>query len=290
MPGEKRPEDNGPREDVGFWKTGLGYVTQIGIILAAVAGIIGGVASLTGGGGSSDGASAGTFTPASKLQVVDLAVSGGVERQCINDPPGPQRLDLTVRNVGDQPAVVKRVGLRVRATGYLRIPQAGGGLEPSKNYDILLPANPRLGQLFIYKVSQEVKARGDDRFTLRLDEPQQARQGGDRLYQLDMLLYHDTATTPIDAGTAIVSTPFIPDKSFFWAGVLPVMRPSYKGSGPLMTMKENEKTLRRMLALPGERAPELTTDLVDVPLTSATPCLPSGRSPTAPQEPSSGTG
>src|SRR5450755_2340112 len=105
MPGEKRPEDNGPREDVGFWKTGLGYVTQIGIILAAVAGIIGGVASLTGGGGSSDGASAGTFTPASKLQVVDLAVSGGVERQCINDPPGPQRLDLTVRNVGDQPAV-----------------------------------------------------------------------------------------------------------------------------------------------------------------------------------------
>jgi hypothetical protein len=34
----------------GFWKTTLGYLTQVGIILGAVAGIVAGIAALTGNG------------------------------------------------------------------------------------------------------------------------------------------------------------------------------------------------------------------------------------------------
>jgi hypothetical protein len=161
--------------------------------------------------------------------------------------------------------VIKRLGFRIRATGLLTIPQAGGGLEPSKDYDVLLPGTPRVGQLVVYKISQEVQPRANDRFTVRLDEPEPERQLGPRLYQLDVLLYHDTTAAPVKAGTALVAVPYRPDKSFFWAGVAPSDRGDY-GNIPPPSMKENEKTFRRMMALPGEQPPELTLDLVDVPV------------------------
>ncbi len=209
-------------------------------------------------------------------------MSGGNPARCLNDPPDPSRLDLTVRNIGDQPAVIKRLGLRVRDTGLLRIPQAGGGLEPSKDYDVLLPARPRVGELAVYKLSQEVEPRASDRFTVRLDEPEPYRQIGPRLYELDVLLYHDTSMAPVKAGTALVAVPYLPSKDLFWAGVAPDSRSGWAGSGALSTMKGNEKTFRRMLALPGERSPEMNSELVDVPVTGnePNPCTPSGKSRT----------
>ena len=266
-------------EPRGFWRSGLGYLTQLGIVLTAVAAIVGGIASFTGDKGSGAASRPGA-TPTAKLQAVDLAVSGGDPTRCINDPPDPVRLDLTVRNVGDQPAVVKRLGFRVRDTGLLEIPQAGGGLEPSKDYDILFPGKPRVGQLAVYKISQEVRRRANDRFTVRLDEPEPDRQLGVRLYQLDVLLYHDTSTAPVKAGTALVAVPHLPDKGFFrsgnsWAQGDP------GDQAPVLTMDENEKTYRRMLALTGERSPDLNRDLVDVPVAGLprNECLPSGKSP-----------
>ena len=86
--------------------------------------------------------------------------------------------------------------------------------------------------------------------------PEPERQVGQRLYQLDVLLLHDTRTTPIKAGTVLVAAPYIPDKRFFWAGVPPEFRPSYEGSVPGQTMESNETTFRRMLKLSGERAPD----------------------------------
>jgi hypothetical protein len=268
----------------GFWRTGLGYVTQIGIILGAVAAIIGGIASLSSDDGGPGG---GDPTP----QVADLTVAGGLTVKCVNAPPDPPRLDMTIRNPADQPTVIKRLGFRVRASGLLRIPQAGGGLEPSKAYDVLLPARPRIGQLLLYKVSQKIEPHDVDRFTVRLDEPEPERQLGSRLYQLDVLLYHDIARSPIKAGTVLVSAPALPDKSYFWSGVAPARRAGY-GNKPLPTMTTNEKTLRRMLALPGERAPELSGDLVDAPVSDerdGNPCRSrkSARAqPPLPEEPS----
>lgn len=161
----------------------------------------------------------------------------------------------------------------------LTIPQAGGGLEPSRNYDILLPPEPRAGQLVRYKLSQQVEPGTSDRFTVRMDQPEPERQLGIRLYQLEVLLYHDTATAPLKAGTALVATPYVPDKLYFATGIPPDLRAGYKGSDALGTMQTNEATLRRMLALDGERAAGLDADLVDVPVTGKepTPCLPSGK-------------
>jgi hypothetical protein len=213
--------------------------------------------------------------PDSNLELVDLAVSGGARPRCLHDPPNPQRIDLTVRNTGDLPALVKRVAFRVTNFGLIRIPQAGGGLEPSKDYDILLPPNPRIGQSVAYKVSQQIPPRMLDRFTVRLDVPEPARQEGDRLYQLDVSLLHDTDARPMKAGTVVVSAPNLPAKDFFWAGVPPKLRAGFRGSTPFHTMVANERVFRRMLALPGERSPELALDLVDVPATDTTsgnPC------------------
>lgn len=269
----------------GFWKTGLGYMTQFGIALTAVAGIVGGIATITGSGGA-DRASA-----APALDVLDLTVSGEEKPVCLGDPLDPPRLDITVRNTGRQPALITRLGLRVRATGLLTIPQAGGGLDPSKNYDVLLPAKPRVGQLLLYKLSQEVGPRASDRFTVRLDQPEPSRQIGVRLYQLEVMLHHDDERTPLDAGTALVAVPYVPGKDFFWSGVAPEFRSSYTDSPVVDILEDNEKTFRRMLALPGARPASLSLDIVDVPVTSSNPnlCGPSTRrgEPT-PQEPLGG--
>ena len=160
-----------------FWKSSLGYATQVVGLVGAILAIVTAVITLTGGGDSGTGAvrSSTQDTPRPKLQVVDLAIAGGHREMCLDDNPDPQRLDVTVRNTGNQPAVIKRLGLRVLKAGLLRIP-ASGGIEPSKAYDILLPPKPTPGEVVRYKLSQEVKPRADDRFTVRMDEPQAARQ------------------------------------------------------------------------------------------------------------------
>jgi hypothetical protein len=227
---------------------------------------------------SGKGASA--SSPTTNLEVVDLAVSGGVQRQCLSDPPArPQTIDLTVRNTGDMPSLVKRIVFRVTAFGRLTTPGGiGGGLEPSKNYDVVLPPDPRIGQTLTYKVSQRIPPRDVDRFTIKVDLPEPVRSSLEftRLYHLDVMLLHDTETAPTEAGKVLVSAPFLPEKSMFWAGIAPIHRSGYKDF--LGVFRENEKVFRRMFSLAGERSPELSLDLVDVPITNKedaqNPCAP----------------
>jgi hypothetical protein len=196
------------------------------------------------------------------LQVIDLTVSGGESAVSLNEQDKPSRIDLTVRNAGNLVSVIKRIGFRVRATGFVAICQAGGGLEPSRNYNVLLPPHPRLGQVVAYKVSQEIAPGAADRFTLRVDVPEPDRQLGDYIYQLDVLLFHDQDEQAVRAGTVLVSAPFVPDGDFFWSGVADKYRHSYEIPGSeaaKQCLVRNEATYKRMLSLRGERSRRMTT-------------------------------
>ena len=149
----------------------------------------------------------------SQLEVIDLAVTKG-ERNI--EPRVPQSIDLTVRNRGKLVSIVKRVDVRVRETGFVEICQAGGGLSPSKAYQLLLPPKASAGQVLESKVSQEIAPGAADRF---VEVPEPDRQLGSYLYRLDVLLEHDTAKKPMKAGTVLVSAPFMPMPQDFWSAV-----------------------------------------------------------------------
>jgi hypothetical protein len=215
-------------------------------------------------GGGDDGAMQGGETtdgPRSNLEVIDLAVTSGAPR---GKPEAIQKLDITVRNAGELVSVVKRLGLRIRASGLLRICQAGGGLEASEAYKVELPPRPAPGELVQTKLSQQIPPGEADRFTIGLDVPDPARQLGDRLYRLDVLIYHDTGGRPVPAGTALVAAPYLPNDDYFWSGQINPKSDRWgePGKGLWKCFDDNEATLKRMLALGGERSPELSLGLL----------------------------
>jgi hypothetical protein len=198
-----------------------------------------------------------------RLEVVDLAVTHG---RLDVEPRVTQRIDLTVRNLGQLVSIVKRVGMRVRDAGFVAICQGGGGLDASKRYDVLLPPRATAGQLLESKVSQEIEPGAADRFVLKLDVPEPDRQLGHYLYQLDVLLEHDTAKEPMDAGTVLVSAPYLPVVWDFWSARKD--EGSFQGAGAAEVrrcLQDNEATFRRMIALEGERSPELSEQLLVPP-------------------------
>jgi hypothetical protein len=229
----------------------------------AIAVVTGVVVPILLSGGSSDSEPSSDDREA-QLEVIDLAVTDGTvltpERL---DPPS---VDLTVRNAGRLVSIVKRVGLRVLEFGAVEICQQGAGLRPSASYDVLLPTNPDEGQFFEVKVSQQIPPGEADRFTLRLEVPEDAFFRGRYLYQLEVLLYHDTDPEPISAGKALVSVPTLPDHRYFWSAVPPSLRDSYRGSevkSIRQCLKRNDETFRELLALEGERSGQLTLELME---------------------------
>ncbi len=193
------------------------------------------------------------------LEVIDLTVGAGKPPELLADPRAPQLLDITVRNTGQVVSVITRATFRIRNFGLLRICQAGGGLEPTENYDVTLPPSPRPGELVEAKVSQQIRPNQADRFTFRLNVPLIPMQDGMRLYQLDVALLHDRDTRPLTAGTAVVSVPFIPTDDYFLS---PGTDTSLYSPEVLGCYEENEKILRRFLNLEGERSPMLTKQLL----------------------------
>jgi hypothetical protein len=76
-------------------------------------------------------------------------------------------------------------------------------LPPSADYELQISARHGPGSEVARKVSHEIASGTTDRFAVRLVPP-----GGDlRLYRLEVLLYHDTATRPMRLGEALLSLP-----------------------------------------------------------------------------------
>jgi len=192
------------------------------------------------------------------LEVVDLEVSSGEVAEPGETFDAPV-IDVTVRNTGEDVSVITGANLRVRDAVWIKNCEGGAGLDPSVEYDVVLPASPDVGEIVEADVSQQVPANSADRFTFRLNT---AGIWGDgtRLYQLDVELFHDAQARPLEAGTVLVAVPFDPDSRLLDPGELP----DEAYPAPLVACYDtNEANFLEFLELEGERSPELTEQVTN---------------------------
>jgi hypothetical protein len=157
-----------------------------------------------------------------------------------------------MRNIGRLVSVVKRAEFRVRAMQTIEAHCRGPGaaLPISHTYDLRLPAYDGLGQMVAVTVRQQLKPNEADAFAFRVGLAGALLGDEDpRLYQLDVLVFHDTEPKPIKAGTVIlaVATP----------GRISFEPSEDADSEERACVRGNVEALRTMLALDGVRSREL---------------------------------
>jgi hypothetical protein len=175
----------------------------------------------------------------SGLEVVDLA-------------PCDSRIEISMRNIGRLVSVVKRAEFRVRAMQTIETNCRGSGaaLPISHTYDLRLPAYDGVGKVVGVAVRQQLKPNEADAFAFSVGLGDALLGDEDpRLYQLDVLVFHDTEPKPIRAGTVIlaVATP----------GRISFEPSEDADSEERACVRGNVEALRTMLALDGVRSREL---------------------------------
>lgn len=150
-----------------------------------------------------------------RLEIVDLFVGEGVAE--FDRPYEPPRVEVLVRNTGDLVSVVSGAQFEIVDYGFMEICEAGGGLDVSATYDVVLPVGAEsVGQVVTADVSQEVAAGAADRFAFALTVPERAMAVGVHVYQLKVALERDGRTGPQPVGTVLVSAP-TPVSEYFFA-------------------------------------------------------------------------
>jgi hypothetical protein len=194
------------------------------------------------------------------LEVVDIEVSSGEVAENPRDPVDTPLIDVTVRNTGQDISVITGANLRILDVAWIENCEGGAGLPPSAEYDVVLPASPDVGEIAEADLSQQIPANSADRFTLRLNTPEENWGDGTRLYRLDVELLHDAVARPLEAGTVLVSVPYDPDSRLLTVGALPddAYPPDL-----LACYETNEANFRQFLELEGERSPALNDQLME---------------------------
>lgn len=176
--------------------------------------------------------------------------SSGLE--VVDVVPCDSRIEISMRNVGQVVSVVKRAEFRVRAMQTIETHCRGPGaaLPISRTYDLRLPAYDGVGQVVGVTVRQQLKPNEADAFAFRVGLAGALLGDEDpRLYQLDVLVYHDREPKPIKAGIVILAVATPGRVSF---------EPSEDAdSEERACVRGNVEALRTMLALDGVRSREL---------------------------------
>ena len=142
--------------------------------------------------------------PTTDVEVVGLTVVPGEIRD--EGDLLPPKVQVAVRNVGDQVSVVSRARITIRDYARLRVCEAGGALSVSASYDVTLPFDPRPGEVIEVDLAQEIERDRADRFEFSMQTPDPDLTLGTHLYQLQVTLVRD-GDNPLPAGVAIVAAP-----------------------------------------------------------------------------------
>lgn len=149
--------------------------------------------------------------PTTDVEFVALQVVPGVDAGESVSENGefemvPPKLQVALRNVGDQVSVIS--GVEVTILDYIHLPQCQPGAGPmavSQQYDLTLPIDPAPGEVITVDVAQDVPPNQADRFELAVQVEDPDAQGL-FLYQLGVVLVRD-GSARMDAGVAIVAAP-----------------------------------------------------------------------------------
>jgi hypothetical protein len=203
-----------------------------------------------GGGGASPDVSVvidqRTEERAENLQPVSLATSNTPEAETAE-------IEVIVRNTGMVDSVIHSAEFRVvefAAAETCYVPE--GQLDVSGRYDLVLPTSDGGGKTFDVDLQQSIPAAQADRFSFTVQVRGDVVPTVPRLYALDVLLYHDQAEEPLDAGTALVAVPFPLWDAYVYPGTGP-----YGGYFDPECPARNAAQLKDFLAVDGARSDEL---------------------------------
>ena len=155
------------------------------------------------GGGGGDAAS--TKPSDEQLEVSDLTVDNSAEGT---------KIHLAVRNIGGLVSVATNARFRILKFATLGACLPEAYQLPTHTYDLVLPTENAEGKTRDVSISQEIEANDSDRFSfdVGLDEPPLSTTS--YLYRLEVGLFHDRKTTPVQAGEVWLAEPF-PQEHWF---------------------------------------------------------------------------
>jgi hypothetical protein len=116
---------------------------------------------------------------------------------------------IRLHNRGNQRTILTNAELSVREVAVVDFCQAGGTLDVSGNYDVVLPASAVQGETIDVPLSQQLGADQADVFTLSFTTDPDDDQFQYRMYELGIALEHDKSEV-LDAGTFVISVPLAP--------------------------------------------------------------------------------
>lgn len=149
---------------------------------------------------------------ATDVEVIDLRVTNDRARVDDDSDVVPSKPTVAVRlhNKGNQRSILTNAELTVRQVGIVKFCQAGGTLDVSGTYDVVIPESAKVGDTIDVPLSQQLGGDEADVFeiTFTTDPDDDAYEY--RMYVLDVALEHDNAKRPLDAGTFVISVPLAP--------------------------------------------------------------------------------
>jgi hypothetical protein len=154
--------------------------------------------------------------PETEVEIVSLNVVPGADVEGPLKPGGvyeliPPKVQVTLRNIGDQVSVV--TGAELEILDHAHLPQCWPGAGPtpvSQTYDAVLPLVPRSHETIAVDVAQDIAPNGTDRFEFALQLPDPDEADGIRFYQLRVSLIRD-GSHKMDAGIVVVGAPEVYD-------------------------------------------------------------------------------
>ncbi|MGY1607250.1 MULTISPECIES: hypothetical protein [unclassified Geodermatophilus] len=148
--------------------------------------------------------------PRTELEIVDIAVQDGSiavgQREGEFKIVAP-RLQVVLRNVGDQVSVVDGARLQILDHAFFDVCEAGGALMVSQTYDVTLPLDPQPNQILDVDVAQEIEPGQADRFEFSMQVPEPENVVGTHMYRVQISLTRDGNSDVLDAGVAILGAP-----------------------------------------------------------------------------------
>ncbi len=229
----------------------------VGALITAV--ITGVLVNLATGAASHVGAHAGA---APNIEV------DSVTTQYLPSSPGgpirarPVKIDLEIRNTGNQLAIIRAARLTVQKFAALPTCYSAGALVSTGTYSAFLPTNPSHGKSVDIPTAQQVGPDAADRFDITVGLPKDV--GIIYAYRVRIELLYDNSHTPTGAGEAIIALPVAPYSDFIWtkqdAAHPDRISPVVGGPIPEVSrcLVNNSRKLHGILAMAGARPAQLT--------------------------------
>jgi CHAT domain len=198
--------------------------------------------------------------PVTRLEVVDLAVVQGDTQAMTPDNSEwelvPPKVQITLRNIGDQVSVI--TGAQLEVVDFTHLPicwGAGGALQASQTYDVVLPENPKPNDVIEVGIAQEVEPDRADKFELALQMRDADPALGTYLYRLKVSLIRDGGAERIEVGYAVVAAPLL--------NAVPFSRDELNDPDAGECFRRVAAEYQRAQRWEGERSADLSQDVFD---------------------------